>query len=356
MRWLSKYTIFNFFFFFLASARAAAAPPAPAICPKPTNPTTRCMMGTTYLYSSHILVTLRPPFFFFAFLLVLVQFSFAYSYSNSNGLQVPQHVALICDGNSRWAEQRKLHPSLGHAKGAEVLTSSLRHFRDRGVKICTFYGFSTENWSRSSAEIDDIWAVMERTATSFYDTAMRENVRVRILGDLDDDRIPTSLKDALARLEVDSCGGNTRDGLLQRSSSSETHVTDGDTYGDDLTVCIAINYGGRSDIVSAGKRIASLVKSGGISPEDIDERLFEKHLCTFGIPDPELIIRTGGEQRLSNFLLWDLAYSELYFTEKLWPEFDTLSIDDALKWYASRCRRFGGRKLPASISVSSAGG
>ena len=324
------------------------------------------MMSTTYLPSSRIQV-IRSPFF--AFLLVLVQFSFAYSYSNSKGLRgqirekssarfftafvqvpqhVPQHVALICDGNSRWAEQRKLHPSLGHAKGAEVLTSSLRHFRDRGVKICTFYGFSTENWSRSSAEIDDIWTVMERTAISFYDTAMRENVRVRILGDLDDDRIPTSLRDILARLEVDSCDG------LQRPSSSETYVTGGDTYGDDLTVRIAINYGGRSDIVSAGKRIASLVKSGELSPEDIDEGLFEKHLCTSGIPDPELIIRTGGEQRLSNFLLWNSAYSELYFTEKLWPEFDRSSIDDALKWYASRCWRFGGRKLPASISVSSA--
>lgn len=181
-----------------------------------------------------------------------------------------------------------------------------------------------------------------------YDTAMRENVRVRILGDLDDDRIPTSLRDILARLEVDSCDG------LQRPSSSETYVTGGDTYGDDLTVRININYGGRSDIVSAGKRIASLVKSGELSPEDIDEGLFEKHLCTSGIPDPELIIRTGGEQRLSNFLLWNSAYSELYFTEKLWPEFDRSSIDDALKWYASRCRRFGGRKLPASISVSSA--
>ena len=286
---------------------------------------------------------------------MLVQFSFAYSYSNSNGLQVPQHVALICDGNSRWAEQRKLHPSLGHAKGAEVLTSSLRHFRDRGVKICTFYGFSTENWSRSSAEIDDIWTVMERTAISFYDAAMRENVRVRILGDLDDDRIPTSLRDILARLEVDSCGGSACDGL-QRPSSSETYVTGGDTYGDDLTVCIAINHGGRSDIVSAGKRIASLVKSGELSPEDIDEGLFEKKLCTSGIPDPELIIRTGGEQRLSNFLLWDLAYSELYFSEKLWPEFDASSIDDALEWYAGRSRRFGGRKLPAPMSLSSAGG
>lgn len=196
---------------------------------------------------------------------------------------------------------------------------------------------------------------MERTAVSFYDTAIRENVRVRILGDLDDGRIPTSLRDTLARLEVDSCGGNARDGL-QRLPSSETPAANGDFDDDDLTVCIAINYGGRSDIVNAGRRIASLVKSGEISSEDIDEKLFEKHLCTYGIPDPELIIRTGGEQRLSNFLLWDLAYSELYFTEKLWPDFDKSSIDDALRWYASRCRRFGGRKLPASISVSSAGG
>jgi undecaprenyl diphosphate synthase len=292
------------------------------------------MTSTPYLPFAHIQVQ-APPLFIF--LLALVPLSAAFN------IKPPKHVALICDGNSRWAEQRNLHPSLGHAKGAEVLTSSLRHFRDRGVKICTFYGFSTENWSRSRTEINDIWTVMESTAISFYDTAIAENVRVRILGDLDDDRIPISLRDTLTRLEIDSGGGN-RDDELQRFSTSETQAD-----GDDLTVYIAVNYGGRSDIVNAGKRIANMVKSGEIMPEDIDESLIKKCLCTYGIPDPELIIRTGGEQRLSNFLLWDLAYSELYFSEKLWPEFDATSIDDALEWYASRCRRFGGRKLPAAM-------
>ena len=310
------------------------------------------MMNPTYFPLSYLQGIVPPLFTFF---LVLARFSAAYSYSTDILQGPPKHVALVCDGNSRWAEQRNLHPSLGHAKGAEVLTSSLRHFRDRGVKICTFYGFSTENWSRSSAEIKDIWTVMERTAISFYDTAIRENVRVRILGDLDDDRIPLSLRDILARLEVDSGGKNARDDL-QRMSPSEKHAANGDFDDDDLTVCIAINYGGRSDIVNAGKRIVNLVKNGEISPENVDESLFEKYLCTSGIPDPELIIRTGGEQRLSNFLLWDLAYSELYFSEKLWPEFDASSIDDALEWYAGRSRRFGGRKLPAPMSLSSAGG
>ena len=282
-------------------------------------------------------------------LLVLLHCSDAF-----NKVTPPKHVALICDGNSRWAEQRNLHPSIGHAKGAEVLTSSIRHLRDRGVEICTFYGFSTENWSRSSTEINDIWTVMERTAMSFYDTAIAENVRVRILGDLDDDRIPTSLRDTLTRLEMDSGGRNGYDALQSSEAhsgeSTSTLVTPG---GDDLMVCIAINYGGRSDIVNAGKRIANLVKSGSLLPEDIDEHMFERFLCTSGIPDPDLIIRTGGEQRLSNFLLWDLAYSEVYFSDKLWPEFGTSSIDDALDWYSSRCRRFGGRKVPVSISVPS---
>mmetsp|Transcript_6096 Transcript_6096/g.17068 ORF Transcript_6096/g.17068 Transcript_6096/m.17068 type:complete len:310 (+) Transcript_6096:1-930(+) len=285
---------------------------------------------------------IQIPLSFTLLLLVLLHCSTAF-----NNVTPPKHVALICDGNSRWAEQRNLHPSMGHAKGAEVLTSSIRHFRDRGVEICTFYGFSTENWSRGGTEINDIWTVMELTARSFYDTAIAENVRVRILGDLDDDRIPTSLRDVLARLEMDSGGRNGHD--LQSELHSESTSTL-ETPGDDLMVCIAINYGGRSDIVNAGRRIADLVKNGDLSPEDIDERMFEKFLCTSGIPDPDLIIRTGGEQRLSNFLLWDLAYSEVYFSDKLWPEFDTSSIDDALDWYSGRCRRFGGRKVPATLT------
>lgn len=278
-------------------------------------------------------------------LLVLLHCSDAF-----NKVTPPKHVALICDGNSRWAEQRNLHPSIGHAKGAEVLTSSIRHLRDRGVEICTFYGFSTENWSRSSTEINAIWKVMERAAMSFYDTAIAENVRVRILGDLDDDRIPTSLRDALTRLEMDSGGRNGHDALQSQADSGESTSTLVTSGGDDLMVCIAINYGGRSDIVNAGKRIANLVKSGNLLPEDIDEHMFERFLCTSGIPDPDVIIRTGGEQRLSNFLLWDLAYSEVYFSDRLWPEFGTSSIDDALDWYSSRFRRFGGRKVPLSVS------
>mmetsp|Transcript_2554 Transcript_2554/g.5439 ORF Transcript_2554/g.5439 Transcript_2554/m.5439 type:complete len:336 (-) Transcript_2554:17-1024(-) len=251
----------------------------------------------------------------------------------------PTHVALICDGNSRWAEKRSLPQAVGHAKGADALISVLRYLKRCGVKICTFYGFSTENWSRSREEINDIWMVMERTANSFRDMAVDENVRIRILGDLDDDRIPISLRETLSQLEIDTRG-----------------VINDDDYDDDnndesssLMVCLAINYGGRSDIVRASREIAKLVQRGELdSIDDINEQTFEQHLCTVGLPDPDLIIRTGGEQRLSNFLLWDLAYSELYFTDELWPDFDSDSVDDALEWYSKTCRRFGGRKEKAA--------
>ena len=246
----------------------------------------------------------------------------------------PQHVALICDGNSRWAKQRHLPASIGHAKGADALTSALRSFKSRGVRICTFYGFSSENWSRSAEEIRDIWTVMERTAQTFHDKAMEENVCVRILGDLDDDRIPRSLKESLVQLERDTGGNADFERSIDKTSSEQQ-----------LLVCLAINYGGRRDIVNAGKRIAELVKMGDLSVDEINEDVFEQHLWTSGVPAPDFVIRTGGERRLSNFLLWNLAYSEIYFTDELWPDFDAKSIDEALAWYASRSRRFGGRDL-----------
>ena len=260
----------------------------------------------------------------------------------------PKHVALICDGNSRWAEERNLPQSVGHAKGADALTSVLRYMNSLGVQICTFYGFSTENWSRSKQEISDIWTIMERTANSFRDMAIEENVRIRILGNLDDDRIPISLRRTLDQLVKDT-GGD-----VSYVANKNERCDDGnDDETKSLLVCLAINYGGRSDIVRASKEIAKLVQKGELANiDDINEDTFERHLCTLGVPDPDLIIRTGGEQRLSNFLLWDLAYSELYFTDELWPDFDSDSVDDALEWYSGRCRRFGGRKVGADCSIS----
>lgn len=188
---------------------------------------------------------------------------------------------------------------------------------------------------------------MERTAKSFRDMAVEENVRIRILGDLDDDRIPISLRDTLSQLEIDTRG------VINYDEDDDDDDNNNNNESSSLMVCLAINYGGRSDIVRASREIAKLVQRGELdSIDDINEQTFEQHLCTVGLPDPDLIIRTGGEQRLSNFLLWDLAYSELYFTDELWPDFDSDSVDDALEWYSKTCRRFGGRKEKASACSS----
>jgi undecaprenyl diphosphate synthase len=234
---------------------------------------------------------------------------------------IPRHVAFICDGNSRWAQARGLPASAGHLQGADRLISCLQMLKRAGVECCTFYGFSTENWKRSPKEISDILFVMEQTARKFYDKAIQEGVQVKILGELEDPRIPDGLRGILQKLENDT---------YQQEST--------------LTVCIAINYGGRRDMVNASITLAKAIASGELAPDDVTEDDFSSLLCTCGIPDPDLMIRTGGEKRLSNFLLWNCAYSELYFSPALWPDFDDVSIMKALDWYSSRSRKFGGRK------------
>jgi undecaprenyl diphosphate synthase len=232
---------------------------------------------------------------------------------------IPRHVALVCDGNSRWAEARYLPTSVGHLAGADRLIDSIQTLKRAGVQVITFYGFSTENWKRSPKEISDVLGVMEQTARTFYSKALGENVRVKILGDLQDERIPHGLRDILVKLERDTCENA-------------------------VTVCIAVNYGGRQDIVNASLRLARAVSSGQIDGDKVTEEDFSSFLYTSGIPDPDLIIRTGGEKRLSNFLLWNSAYSELYFSHVLWPDFDETCVMEALEWFSTRPRRFGGRK------------
>ena len=261
--------------------------------------------------------------------------------------QLPKHIAFICDGNSRWAKKRFLPTAAGHISGANALISSLKHLISRGVQFATFYAFSTENWSRPAEEIDEIWDVVEKTATSFRYTAMKEKVSIKILGDINDSRIPSSLRDCLRKLERDTAkfgaGGEIHDERADNSSLKGPNYANGGRIDCGLTVCIAVNYGGRKDIMNAGLKLAEALADGDISREDIDESTFGTYLCTCDVPDPDMIIRTGGEKRLSNFLLWNLAYSELFFTDTLWPDFDGRSIDDALDWYAERRRRFGGR-------------
>lgn len=241
----------------------------------------------------------------------------------------PKHVAFICDGNARWAQQRNQSAVFGHRQGAQRLMDALPVLRERGVQCCTMFAFSTENWSRSPQEVRSVFLVMEQTAQDFYDTACREQVRIRILGNLRDERIPMSLVHALERLQADT--------LASPTGSEDSTVP--------FTLNLAINYGGRQDLVQAAQQLARQVQLGLLQPEDISEDHLTSVLSTNYLPDPDLIIRTSGEYRLSNFLLWNAAYAELYFTDSLWPDFDQEQLEAALEWYAERQRRFGGRNI-----------
>jgi undecaprenyl diphosphate synthase len=253
---------------------------------------------------------------------------------------IPKHVAFVCDGNSRWAKARNLPTVFGHAEGAKRLVEMTASLKQYGVSYCTMYGFSTENWRRSPSEINDILTVMEQTARRFYGQALNERVRVKILGDIHDQRIPTSLREILQQLELDT------------SVFGEEEATTTTTMTTSLTICLAVNYGGRQDIVNASVRLAQAIASGELSPTDVTEDTFASYMYTHDIPDPDLIIRTSGECRVSNFLLWNAAYSELYFTPVLWPDFGEDHWKTAVEWYRDRKRRFGGRADSYSPSPS----
>jgi undecaprenyl diphosphate synthase len=240
----------------------------------------------------------------------------------------PRHIAFICDGNSRWAKARNLPSIAGHAAGANRLIETVKALQRKGVAYCTMYAFSTENWRRPASEVRDILSVVEETTRRFYDWALREGVRVRVLGDLNDERIPSGLREIIERLERES-------GATGTSAEEE---------GNKLTLSIAINYGGRKDILNASKRMAlALAEDDSLDIDAMTEEKFESFLATGSLPSPDLLIRTS-EARLSNFMLWDLAYTEIYFVDTLWPDFDEASLDDALDWYKQRKRRFGARQ------------
>jgi undecaprenyl diphosphate synthase len=240
----------------------------------------------------------------------------------------PKHIAFICDGNSRWAKARHLPSVAGHAAGANRLIETVKALKKRkDVKYCTMYAFSTENWRRPASEVRDILSVVEETTRRFYDWALREGISVRVLGDLNDERIPSGLRDIIERLESES--GGTGDNADE---------------GNKLTLSIAINYGGRKDILNASKRMAlALAEDDSFDIDAVTEEMFGSFLATANLPPPDLLIRTS-EARLSNFMLWDLAYTEIYFIDTLWPDFDDASLDDALDWYRQRKRRFGARQ------------
>jgi len=232
-----------------------------------------------------------------------------------NTSNIPQHVAIIMDGNGRWAKQKGQERLFGHAMGVESVREALKAATECGVKYLTLYAFSTENWNRPQAEVDGLMTILVDTITKEIESLHKNNVIVKTIGDLDG--LPGN------------CGQELK-------KATETTINNTGT-----TLILALNYSAKTEIISAVKSIAQQFKNGDISENDINNDLISSNLYTTNIPDPELLIRTSGELRISNFLLWQIAYSELYFTEKLWPDFKQEDFFQAILDYQNRERRFG---------------
>jgi undecaprenyl diphosphate synthase len=230
---------------------------------------------------------------------------------------LPRHVAIIMDGNRRWARARGLAELEGHAAGVEAIRALLTHVVRRGVPVLSLYAFSRENWARSDDEIAGLFQLLEDAIRSETEELQAQGVRVRVLGRLDE--LPHDTRRSIeSALEATAPGGR-------------------------LLLNIAFNYAGRTELVDAFRRLVA----SGVDAGSIDEQTIAGALYTAGLPDPDLVIRTGGERRLSNFLLWQSAYAELYFSDRLWPDFDAAALDEALADYAARERRFG--KTPEQV-------
>ncbi len=236
--------------------------------------------------------------------------------NNENG--VPRHVAIILDGNGRWAKQRNMPRSFGHKEGCKVIEQTVYDAGELGIEYLTAYGFSTENWKRSDEEVTGLMKLFRIYMKRLMGIAKENNVRVKSIGDRR--RFPEDIASGLDDLEE-----QTKDNT-------------------GLTFIIALNYGARDEITRAVKKVAEEVREGALSPEDITEDVIASHLDTAGIPDPDLLIRTGGEMRLSNYLLYQAAYTEFYVTDVLWPDFRMEDLKKAVEWYMHRERRFGGVK------------
>lgn len=230
---------------------------------------------------------------------------------------IPTHVAIVMDGNGRWAVKRHITRTAGHRAGAQTLRKLAVDAEKLGVKYLTVYAFSTENWSRPADEVSGLMKLLREYIQQYIDDTKKNDMRISVIGDVS--RLDTDLRRSIAELE-------------QLTASKPG-----------MHVIIAINYGGRDEITRAARRIAKLVLKGALNADDIDTARFASQLDTAGIPDPDLLIKAGGEMRLSNFLLWQLAYTEIYVTDKLWPDFTTRDLRDAFEWFNSRERRFGAR-------------
>ena len=240
------------------------------------------------------------------------------NFNEQLGLKIPAHVAVILDGNGRWAKKRLMPRTYGHVQGSKVVEDMLNVVDDMGVKYFTVYAFSTENWKRSKEEVDTLMKILRSYLKDCIKKSMKNNVRCRVIGRKDE-----LSKDIIERIEE-----------LEESTKGNTG----------LNFTIAINYGGRDEITRAVQKIAANVALGTINPQDIDEKMIADNLDTWELPDPDLLIRSSGEQRLSNYLPWQLAYSEFYFTDTLWPDFNKEEMIKAFEKYNKRDRRFGGVK------------
>lgn len=232
------------------------------------------------------------------------------------GRKIPQHIAIILDGNGRWAKAKGMPRNYGHTAGAKNVETVCQAAHDLGVKYVTMYAFSTENWNRPEGEVEALMKLLESYLKNCIKTADKNNMRVRVIGDTT--RLSDRFQEHIRELEAASA------------------------KNDGLNLQIAINYGSRDEMTRAMRRMSEDVAAGKRKPEEITESVFEEYLDTAGIPDPDLLIRTSGELRLSNFLLWQLAYSEFYFTDVPWPDFHKEELERAIEAYNKRDRRFGG--------------
>lgn len=227
----------------------------------------------------------------------------------------PRHVAIIMDGNGRWAEKRNQPRIMGHRAGVEAVRGIVKCCANKGVEVLTLFAFSSENWRRPEQEVSLLMELFMTALGIEVKRLHRNNVRLRIIGDTD--KFSKALQERIRKAEA----------LTQNNTG--------------LTVVVAANYGGRWDVTQASQKLAQKVKEGELDVDDITPERMASHLCLNELPEPDLFIRTGGEKRISNFMLWQLAYTELYFTDTLWPDFDKNAFEDALASFAARQRRFG---------------
>lgn len=230
---------------------------------------------------------------------------------------LPKSIGIIMDGNGRWAKKNGLPVKIGHKKGASALEKIVKYASDIGIEYLIVYAFSTENWKRSKEEVDNLMMLVSEYLDKFDKNFSKEDIKVRVIG--------------------------RRENLSDKMQRSIENIEQKTKDRKGLTFVIALDYGGREEIVSALKKIASSISEGDISVDDINEDLVSKNMYTSDILDPDIIVRTSGEKRLSNFLMWQSAYSELYFTDVLWPDFTKDDFDDVINEYYKRDRRLGGR-------------